>query len=58
MQITTTGWSDCVVWNPHETMEDCYKEFVCVENAQSGKAVTVKPGENWRATTSMDVIDL
>ena len=58
VQITSTGWTDCVVWNPHLTMKECYKEFVCVENAQFGEAVTVKPGENWRATTVMDVIDL
>ena len=39
-------------------MKECYKEFVCVENAKAGGKVTVAPGEDWRATTVMDVIDL
>lgn len=58
MAITSTGWEDCVVWNPHTTMEACYKEFVCVENAKFSTPVTVPAGESWRATTSMEVIDL
>lgn len=28
------SWSDAVLWNPHLTMESCYKDFVCVENAK------------------------
>ena len=28
------SWSDTVLWNPHLQMEACYKDFVCVENAQ------------------------
>jgi hypothetical protein len=27
-------WKDAVTWSPYKTMESCYKEFVCVENAQ------------------------
>jgi glucose-6-phosphate 1-epimerase len=46
-----------VVWNPFTTMESCYKEFACVESAKI-KPVTLQAGEDWRATTVMDVIDL
>lgn len=28
------SWSDAVLWNPHLTMESCYEDFVCVENAK------------------------
>lgn len=56
--ITSTGWEDVVVWNPHKTMEACYREFVCVENAKFTRPVTLAPGEDWRSTTVMDVIDL
>lgn len=28
------SWSDAVLWNPHRQMEACYKDFVCVENAE------------------------
>jgi D-hexose-6-phosphate mutarotase len=47
-----------VVWNPHLTMKDSYEQFVCVENAIAQDAVTVKPGENWRATTTFNVVDV
>ena len=58
ISITSEGWSDCVVWNPHKTMEACYKEFVCVENAEATAAVTVAPGEDWSARTVMEVVDV
>jgi glucose-6-phosphate 1-epimerase len=58
VSINSTGWSDCVVWNPYTTMKECYKEFVCVENAQFNEPVTLEAGKDWRATTVMDVIDL
>ncbi|KAK4426790.1 putative glucose-6-phosphate 1-epimerase [Sesamum alatum] len=32
--IKNTNWSDVVLWNPHLTIESCYKDFVCVENAK------------------------
>ncbi len=45
-----------MVWSPWTAM-DCYKHFVCVENA-SFKPITVAPGDSWRAQTEMDVVDL
>lgn len=38
--------------------QDCYESFVCVENAQTSKEVTVAPGDSWRATTTFAVVDL
>ncbi|KAL0423882.1 UNVERIFIED_CONTAM: hypothetical protein Sradi_0923000, partial [Sesamum radiatum] len=32
--IKNRNWSDVVLWNPHLTIESCYKDFVCVENAK------------------------
>ena len=58
IELVSTGWSDCVLWNPHLTMESCYDNFVCVENAQFSKPITVKPGEDWVATVNMSVFDL
>ena len=33
--VDTTGWEDCVVWNPWTTMKDCYERFVCVEQVRT-----------------------
>jgi len=33
-------WKDAVVWSPYLTMEACYKDFVCVENAQVRPSAT------------------
>ncbi|KAJ4785538.1 Galactose mutarotase-like superfamily protein [Rhynchospora pubera] len=46
--VENTNWSDAVLWNPHLQMEACYKDFVCVENAQIGK-VQVEPEQSWIA---------
>lgn len=46
--IKSTGWKDAVLWNPYLTMEDSYKNFVCVENAQL-EPVVLQPGESWTA---------
>ena len=54
--IDAKGWPDVVVWSPWTSM-DCYKHFVCVENA-SFKPITVEPGNSWRAQTEMDIVDL
>ncbi|GBG76254.1 hypothetical protein CBR_g22002 [Chara braunii] len=42
------GWKDAVVWNPHLTMKDFYKDFVCVENAKLEKVV-LSAGDTWHA---------
>jgi glucose-6-phosphate 1-epimerase len=55
--IDSSGWEDTVVWNPWTTMEACYKNFVCVENAQFGKAVTLAPGATWSAIANFNVQD-
>eukprot|EP00850_Spirogloea_muscicola_P018050 SM000161S02432 [mRNA] locus=s161:151967:155206:- [translate_table: standard] len=52
LTLSATGWSDAVLWNPHLTMEACYKDFVCVENAQLEKVV-VNPSESWTASQSL-----
>lgn len=56
--LDSTGWSDCVLWNPHLTMESCYKNFVCVENAQFSEPVELAPATDWLATVNMNVIDV
>lgn len=56
--ITSNRWDDVVVWSPWTSMEACYKEFCCVENAQFSSPVELKPGEFWRAQMEMTVRDL
>jgi glucose-6-phosphate 1-epimerase len=56
--ITSSNWNDVVVWSPWTSMPDCYKSFVCVENAQFSSAPVVKPGESWRGQTEFSVKDL
>ena len=49
----------CIVqWSPWDAMKDCYKSFCCVENAKFGEPATVQPGDSWRATQDLAVIDL
>ncbi|KAI3775227.1 hypothetical protein L1987_49796 [Smallanthus sonchifolius] len=52
--IKNTNWPDAVLWNPHLTMEACYKDFVCVENAQIGN-VDLEPEKSWVATQQLNV---
>jgi glucose-6-phosphate 1-epimerase len=58
VQIQSTGWQDCVVWNPHLTMAACYDHFVCVENAQFNTPIELAAGKDWSATANFDVVDL
>lgn len=58
IQIQTEGWDDCVVWNPWTTMESCYRDFVCVENAKASEMVTLAPQDSWRARADFSVVDL
>eukprot|EP00854_Cymbomonas_tetramitiformis_P016796 gene16796-19954_t len=52
--IGSAGWTDAVVWSPWSDM-DCYKEFVCVENAVVGAPAVVPGGGEWSATTTLSV---
>ncbi|XP_074295210.1 putative glucose-6-phosphate 1-epimerase [Silene latifolia] len=54
ISIKNTNWSDAVLWNPHLQMEACYKDFVCVENAQI-KDVQLEPNQSWTATQQLSV---
>ena len=45
--VLCNRWSDAVVWNPYLTMEACYKDFVCVENAQVGHDSTLAQRSVW-----------
>lgn len=54
ISIKNTNWPDAVLWNPHLTMEACYKDFVCVENAQIGN-VELEPEKSWVATQQLSV---
>ncbi|KAK9074763.1 hypothetical protein SSX86_003081 [Deinandra increscens subsp. villosa] len=54
ISIKNTNWPDAVLWNPHLTMEACYKDFVCVENAQIGNVV-LEPEKSWVATQQLSV---
>ena len=47
------GWTDAVVWTPWTDMEACYKEFVCVENAQALEPVEVAAGATWTGEMSV-----
>ncbi|KZV37179.1 glucose-6-phosphate 1-epimerase [Dorcoceras hygrometricum] len=53
--IKNTNWSDTVLWNPHLTMESCYKDFVCVENAKIGQ-VQLQPNETWTAVQHLSLV--
>ncbi|CAN1757123.1 Putative glucose-6-phosphate 1-epimerase [Linum perenne] len=52
ISIKNTNWTDAVLWNPHLQMEACYKDFVCVENAQIGN-VDLQPNQSWVATQQL-----
>lgn len=56
--ITSNNWNDVVVWSPWTAMPNCYKEFICVENAQFSNPIVLKPGEFWRSQMEMCVKDL
>mmetsp|Transcript_30045 Transcript_30045/g.77095 ORF Transcript_30045/g.77095 Transcript_30045/m.77095 type:complete len:372 (+) Transcript_30045:342-1457(+) len=56
--MSSTGWTDAVVWNPWEVMPSCYESFCCVENAAVSNPIKLAPGESWAAQTDFKVIDL
>ena len=58
VEIQSSNWPDCVVWNPWTAMEACYREFCCVENAVAREPVTLQPGEEWTGKADFLVVDL
>jgi glucose-6-phosphate 1-epimerase len=58
VQIQNENWNDCVVWNPWTSMEACYKDFACVENAKASEKVKLEPNDTWRARADFSVVDL
>lgn len=54
ISIRNQNWTDAVLWNPYLTMEACYKDFVCVENAQIGD-VQLEPEQSWVATQQLSI---
>ncbi|KAK9284935.1 hypothetical protein L1049_024116 [Liquidambar formosana] len=54
ISLKNTNWSDTVLWNPYLTMEACYKDFVCVENAKIGE-VQLEPGQSWIAKQHLSI---
>jgi glucose-6-phosphate 1-epimerase len=56
----TRGWTDTVVWNPHETLNigDAWKKFVCVESAAVSDAIVLDSGKVWTAETNVWVVDV
>ena len=55
----TAGWSDTVVWNPHETLDgEMWKHFVCVESAAVSKRVKIETEKVWKAETNLSIVNL
>lgn len=54
ISIRNTNWKDAVLWNPYLQMEACYKDFVCVENAQI-ENVQLEPEQSWTATQHLSI---
>lgn len=55
--IDSSAWTDAVVWSPWTAMPDCYESFCCLENANI-EATVLQPGQSWRASTTMSVVDV
>lgn len=54
--LTSDGYKDHVVWNPWTSMEACYKEFVCVENANANLNI-IKPKERIVSTMTVASVE-
>ncbi|OVA18743.1 Aldose 1-/Glucose-6-phosphate 1-epimerase [Macleaya cordata] len=54
ISIRNTNWTDAVLWNPHLSMEACYRDFVCVENAKIGE-VLLQPEQSWVAEQHLSI---
>ena len=60
LHLNRMGWTDTVVWNPHETLNigDAWKKFVCVESAAVSEKIVLDSGKVWTAETNMFVADV
>ncbi|CAH9140973.1 unnamed protein product [Cuscuta epithymum] len=62
--IRKDGLPDAVVWNPWDKKskamtdfgDDEYKHMLCVEAAAIEKAITLKPGEEWRGRQEISAV--
>ena len=54
---TTSGWEDCVVWNPYGDEGMGFDNFVCAESVKF-EPVTTGAGESWEANMSLKPSDL
>lgn len=61
VSLSQTGFSDVVVWNPGgaanaspaDLPKDGFRHFLCVEAAQIGQPVVLKPEEIWHGTQTL-----
>ena len=61
VSLSQTGFSDVVVWNPGggataspaDLPKDGFRQFLCVEAAQIGQPVVLKPTETWQGTQTL-----
>ncbi|THF99991.1 hypothetical protein TEA_017529 [Camellia sinensis var. sinensis] len=62
--IRKDGLPDAVVWNPWDKKakamadfgDDEYKHMLCMETAAVEKAITLKPGEEWRGRQELSAV--
>ena len=56
LEITASGFPDCVVWNPGPVLGakladlevEGHRRYICVEAAAAMKPVTLRPGQTWQ----------
>jgi glucose-6-phosphate 1-epimerase len=61
VSLSQTGFADVVVWNPGgaadaspaDLPKDGFRQFLCVEAAQIGQPVVLKPAETWQGTQTL-----
>jgi len=64
VEIRSAGFKDAVVWNPWAEKvtgfigldPDDYKRMVCVEAAQIGSPVDLKPGTSWSGSQTLAMV--
>ncbi len=63
IRVRSSGFADAVVWNPGKELarklpdfgNQEYLEMICVEAAQIGVPVTLKPGAAWRGSQQLQL---